>query len=382
MKLILHIGTGKTGTTSLQEFLAINSAPLAEYGVHYAAPPSLRMANPIADALHDGNEYLVRDFFETHIDQTYRKNASTMIVSAENFYGMSTLSALRKKHICNDALDREHNLIARLRTIVPENISAPQVVCYFRRPDRYAESLYNQHVKGSSLFSGDFDAFLKTIAPTLYYDHYIGLWASIFGKENCVVGSYEVTRGNIIADFMSKIVDARDLSAFSSVKRRSNERLSRDFLEFKRITNRGLLPAERGLEYRIFSQLANTRGSADNEPDTYQDFFSPEERANFLERLAPHMEVLHKTYNVPPFFPFDKKTAERTWRPYPGLSAEKRRELECAYNRINGRIGFRVERFAKRCAFRLHGRFPGIERGLGFLRGAGEYTKRLRSSDV
>ena len=32
--LILHIGTEKTGTTSIQEFLAINRAALAEQGLH------------------------------------------------------------------------------------------------------------------------------------------------------------------------------------------------------------------------------------------------------------------------------------------------------------------------------------------------------------
>jgi hypothetical protein len=382
MKLILHIGTPKTGTTVLQEFLAMNSAPLAGYGVHYAAPPSLIMANSIANALNDGNEYLVRDFFDTHIERAHRKNADMMIVSAENFYGMSTISALGRRHICNDDLSREHNLIARLRTILPHSISAPQIACYFRRPDRFAESLYNQHVKGSSLFSGDFHAFLKMISPILYYDHYIELWTSIFGRENCFVRSYEDARGNIVADFMSTIVGVRDLSIFSSVKNRSNERLSRDLLEFKRITNRGLMPTEKGLEYRIFSQLNDTRGSVTNEPDTYQDFFSPRERADLLERLALHMEALQKTYNVSPFLAFDMKTAERTWRPYPGLSAERRHELQRAYNRISGRIGFRIQRFAKRCAFRLHSRFPRVERGFDFLRLAGGRTKRLRAGDL
>ena len=32
--LILHIGTEKTGTTSIQEFLGINRAALAEQGLH------------------------------------------------------------------------------------------------------------------------------------------------------------------------------------------------------------------------------------------------------------------------------------------------------------------------------------------------------------
>ncbi|MGX9115458.1 hypothetical protein ACWTU6_01980 [Mesorhizobium sp. BHbsci] len=39
MKLILHIGTGKTGTTALQQFLCANAKKLREHGIHYATPP-------------------------------------------------------------------------------------------------------------------------------------------------------------------------------------------------------------------------------------------------------------------------------------------------------------------------------------------------------
>lgn len=35
MKIILHIGTHKTGTTSIQAFCVCNATFLSEYGVHY-----------------------------------------------------------------------------------------------------------------------------------------------------------------------------------------------------------------------------------------------------------------------------------------------------------------------------------------------------------
>lgn len=39
MKLILHIGTAKTGTTALQQFLCTNAKKLREHGIHYAMSP-------------------------------------------------------------------------------------------------------------------------------------------------------------------------------------------------------------------------------------------------------------------------------------------------------------------------------------------------------
>ena len=39
MKLILHIGTHKTGSTALQQFLSANPHSLSDRGIHYAVPP-------------------------------------------------------------------------------------------------------------------------------------------------------------------------------------------------------------------------------------------------------------------------------------------------------------------------------------------------------
>src|SRR4051794_17085754 len=40
MKLVLHIGTGKTGSSAVQEFLGTNGELLAALGYHYARPTS------------------------------------------------------------------------------------------------------------------------------------------------------------------------------------------------------------------------------------------------------------------------------------------------------------------------------------------------------
>ena len=42
MKAIIHIGTEKTGTTTIQEFLHLNRSKLANQGVAYLQSPGLR----------------------------------------------------------------------------------------------------------------------------------------------------------------------------------------------------------------------------------------------------------------------------------------------------------------------------------------------------
>lgn len=48
MQLILHIGTHKTGTSSLQEFLRLNDRALTERGVYYARRPNAKNSNYLA----------------------------------------------------------------------------------------------------------------------------------------------------------------------------------------------------------------------------------------------------------------------------------------------------------------------------------------------
>ena len=63
MKLLLHIGTHKTGTTALQQFLYANRELLAACGFHYATPPHrLQEVNRVANALNAGNTDVVRAF--------------------------------------------------------------------------------------------------------------------------------------------------------------------------------------------------------------------------------------------------------------------------------------------------------------------------------
>ena len=85
MKLILHIGTHKTGTTALQQFLHANREALAARGFHYATPPhGLQHSNLVANALNGGESRSVQAFLTKHADMARRHGAHTLLVSAEN----------------------------------------------------------------------------------------------------------------------------------------------------------------------------------------------------------------------------------------------------------------------------------------------------------
>jgi len=355
MKLILHIGTHKTGTTALQTFLVENSAPLAARGLYYAAPRDETVANSIAHALETGRGDAVRAFFNHHFEEAMYRSAHTVIVSGENFYGMTPLmKKLGRAQPCDGALHREGTLIAQLQTLIPAEATT-QIVSYFRRPDHYLESLYNQSIKHDFYVTGKCLDFYEVIADMLSYKKVLDLWREVFGAEFCSTYSYDAVKDDLVPHFMRSVLSIDDLAGFHARGIHRNERISRDFLEYKREKNHDVLPMERGVERKIFARL-NEELKLDT--NAYRDFLSPEERRDLLESHAADMEGLKAGGDTDFFTPFDYHAAKKDWQPYPGLSPEIRQRIEKEYQRIRNQPGFFMERFARRAAYHMRRRLP------------------------
>jgi hypothetical protein len=380
MKLILHIGTQKTGTTALQQFLYANREPLAACGFHYATPPhGLREANFVGNALNVGKRRVVNAFLTKHMELAHRRGADTILVSAENFYAMSVLDAMQRREVCANAVERDRALIETLQSLMPEGIATTQIVCYFRRPDRYAESLYSQHVKRGIIFAGTFDEFLPIVKPALFYNKYMRAWSDVFGRKNCIVRLYEPVRADIVSDFVRNVVCIENIDQLADSQNRGNERVGRDLLEFKRLKNRAARANERDIERTILRLVDEKMELRKVEPDYYHEFLSPDGRAELLRLVEPEIEALQASHDVPPFPPFDLESAKANWSPYPGLSQQRRQEIELHYNRISRRVEFRLARLALRSASLLRRSVPGAGALLDVLKtfGAKHALQRL-----
>ena len=359
MKLILHIGTPKTGTTAVQRFVRANRQGLAAYGFHYATPPhGLEHSNAVANALNTGDSRAVQTFLAKQVKCARRRGAENILVSGENFYAMSVLPSMQRRQVCPNALERERRLIETLRTLIPKEIATSQIVCYFRRPDRYAESLYNQHIK-RGIIDATVDEFLPVVEPALLYDTCMRIWADVFGRTNCIVRLYDNVKTDVVGDFVANVLGIQDATEFSHAHNQANERVSRDLLEFKRLKNRTVRFGERDIDCTILRLVDEEMGLRREEPDSYQDFLSPDDRAELLRRVQPELDALQASYDLPAFPPFDLETAKASWSPYPGLGRARRQEIALHYDRINRRVAFRLERMAVRSAGLLRRSVPG-----------------------
>jgi hypothetical protein len=137
-RIILHLGTPKTGTTGLQQYLSENSGALGEKGVHYVR--SFRRG--------PSHNYLMRllrqpeqqDFIRGKLNRELQQGqGETAVISSETAYGVfGTTKVLA-------SLDAD----ARKRV---------DILCYARRQDLFLEALAKQKAK-NALFTGSLQDF-------------------------------------------------------------------------------------------------------------------------------------------------------------------------------------------------------------------------------
>ena len=183
----LHIGSHKTGTTSIQHFLLHNRTLINKVGWEY---PEIELAE---SAHHKIAGQLVKDakagIFENNLEpsidfsqlQRWRSlkefinhtEFENIIISSENFWWLARPSVLK-------------TFFNGFRVVV---------VLYIRRQDVYLESLYQQFVKDApSRLSQKIGPWVKGVLSGKRFHDYsavIDKWALAFGSENILVGEFD-----------------------------------------------------------------------------------------------------------------------------------------------------------------------------------------------
>jgi len=127
MNFIFHIGTHKTGSTAIQNFLLANRNRLLNSGILY---PSVGLK----DTAHHNLAWTLK---AGDINKT--KDLCLKIEQEATYYGVDTVV------LSSEEFEFVRN-INTLKNFFSE-ISNAQIILYIRRPDLYLESEYKQHVK-------------------------------------------------------------------------------------------------------------------------------------------------------------------------------------------------------------------------------------------
>lgn len=235
-KCILHIGTEKTGTTAIQEYLRSNRSELQKRGVYHPVAADTEHSSQwefVAIVHHapwnqdTGRELGItdkvsqdafRDQLRETLDQEFQaaENADTLVISSEHFQSRLYL-------------DRE---ISALKDFLEPWVETFEIVVYFRRQDELALSLLSTRLKSSAQVT--LDNILKTLnsAPKYYaYDEIYARWAKAFGDEAMRPRIYDPEHwpeDGLVADFCV----ATGIPKLSSVPNRQNRSLNRQGFQF------------------------------------------------------------------------------------------------------------------------------------------------------
>ena len=304
--LLFHIGTMKTGTTSLQHFLYENIEILRDVGWDYPD-------------------------FTKDLPEFYDKVKNEKSKNGIYFYGLDLKDGVdiksekwQKVWECigkhleerNVIISAEEMSIYGYKDILQEakkRFKRVEVIVYFRRQDKLIESVWTQFMKMNltrtfsefldSLNKGDESITdirnLTDIKDSLFYYERICEIEEIIGVENLHIRVYEKEqfmgqRKDVISDFLYTmgINLAWDEIIEPMV---TNERLGDGYTEIKRIFNKldNTMP-ELQIQNKTYYLWQLTEAFREKKSET--GYFTEEERYNFLKEFQEQNEMVAKKY--------------------------------------------------------------------------------------
>jgi hypothetical protein len=277
LDLYLHIGTEKTGTTSLQQFLKKNRNALGERGFLYPSSPGKSNHTALAvTALADFRRVPLRSMAGVTTNEELQKFRANFRenLSAELQGGTCSKVIMSNEH-CSTQLKTDEE-VEYLRDFLKPFFNNIYVIVYIRRQDDYLLSSYSTHIKNGVTDPASLPEDDKKMAR---YDHWdlLSRWTRVFGRDRIICRKFEkafLVGGSIEDDFLTAI--GIDPGRGFEKQPLWNESLDASALEFLRLFNKYT-----SLEDRPPGLIALLAGISDG-PRTS---LSEEAIGGFMERL-------------------------------------------------------------------------------------------------
>lgn len=278
LKLILHIGRHKTGTTALQDYMFTNKDYLYGKGYYYFDLFRRESAHHLLSEYLSSQDFLL---LESSQKSTRIKALQNEIISNIKDKGKSKATI-----ISSEAFQNTSPKI--IRELFSEDIFDVKVIAYFREIVGYTSSSYNQEIH-AKLIDEDLDVFVDRFKPN--YLNFADEWSKLFSNFKAkIFDSSNLYNANIIDDFFIEELNITTIDGFS---RKSNPSLSRKYLSFKYEYNKRALAdelphlIEPGKLYTILGNL-----SIDDE----KFMLSPEQRERILRVSKNSDSMFYEKY--------------------------------------------------------------------------------------
>ncbi|RLA52287.1 MAG: hypothetical protein DRR42_08015 [Gammaproteobacteria bacterium] len=329
-KLIIHIGSHKTGTSSIQHTLFQNRATLRKQGF------TLFNQDPNGKERKSGNAITWIKFRlnrKHRIEGRIRKKLpaalgtinGNVIISAETFSWVFD--------------GRE---IDRFKTNLSAYFDDIEIIAYIRRQDLQTVSHYQQASKYGAFVAARFyggesralPSYKKHFQKYLNYHHRLGLWADAFGEKNLCMRIFEPDRlqnGDAVDDFFDAVglivetTPVRKNESSGYQKTKVGHLISQQEFSLpvwraliKHLDNTGILLPSRDeatnyyAHFKANNELLNRRFSLTNEPNLFNSNFNmyPATANDRWTESSANSAIQNLLRGVKSHSPFDKGEIE------------------------------------------------------------------------
>lgn len=298
--LYLHIGTPKTGTTALQNFLPANEEVLEQHGICYP-DFGFRYAGL---GVHRNGHFLVTCNYKYEFGNRVLEKEE-----ADYQEGLRKLEEVGKRFpkiilsdegIWKQSITDRENFWERLNKDLKRIGFDIKIVVYFRCQNLFVQSHWAQKIKEGGKY--DFHEYLESPVFTEYpldYYEYMHMLASIFGKEALIIRVFEKKQftgenHTIQEDFLN-IFNLKMSDGFVVEQAVYNTSFEGDYLKIKEILNN--LPEFKSNKNLLISNMKNIQDEKIFEHNYKKyTFFKPGEEEEFMERFNSSNSMVAKEF--------------------------------------------------------------------------------------
>lgn len=236
--LVLHIGSGKTGTTSAQLMLERNRDQLAERGLLYPSTPGSRRHVKLGLAVRSAEN------LEKQVSWHRQKETSPERFRRRVLQGLTSeieQAGLTRVLLSDEALyGIPNDAVQRLREYVDTIARRTRVVVYLRRQDDHLCSRYQQVVKTGETRRLVDRLEQMDLRSTYDYHAKLQMWRRVVDPDELVVRRFERTafkHGSLYEDYLDAVGVSGGLEGLRQPERPRNESLDAESVEFLRLLN-------------------------------------------------------------------------------------------------------------------------------------------------
>lgn len=320
--IYLHIGTAKTGTSSIQEFISKNESVLANMGYYY--PKTGNVHN-----CHHGIAFYWED------NPSFKK----LFNIKSNQLQLLKEELLKNKNknivISSECLLLHSVKMDELFEVFPH--TNVKVIVYFRRQDQLISSRYKELIIGNNTYLPAEIWLNENFYPNEYLN-ILTRMQEFVPKQNIIVRVYEKNQWvehSLQKDFCTAI-DIKSFDDFEFSQQKINQGFDRNIIEYNRLVNTVFNSMEKPY---VLKDILNEYVANNSTDDRSINVFSPSIQYQILEKCArTNQSIALKFRKSANKTLFENHSINEKWTDFKGLSQEKIDEISSFINCKNPKL--------------------------------------------